>query len=65
MIQLARCGRASAVFGAERIVLQRVQSDRGRHKKSTIIALARKMLVALWKYVGFGVVIDGAVMKAA
>ncbi|TIR50618.1 MAG: IS110 family transposase [Mesorhizobium sp.] len=44
---------------------QRVQSDGGRHKKSTIVALARKLLVALWKYVRFGVVIDGAVMKAA
>jgi transposase len=27
------------------------------------VALARKLLVALWKYVTAGVVIDGAVMQ--
>ena len=37
----------------------------GRGKKTTIVALARKLLVALWKYIAFGVVIDGAVMKNA
>jgi transposase len=41
----------------------RQQSQRGR--KSAIVALARKLLVALWKYVNAGVVIEGAVMKAA
>lgn len=30
-----------------------------------IVALARKLLVALWKYITTGVVIEGAVMKAA
>ena len=34
-------------------------------RKVTIVALARKLLVALWKYVTAGVVIEGAVMKAA
>ncbi|OAE48394.1 transposase [Agrobacterium tumefaciens] len=29
-----------------------------------IVALARKLLVALWKYVSSGVVIEGAIMKA-
>jgi len=33
-------------------------------RKSAIVALARKLLVALWKYVTHGVVIEGAVMKA-
>jgi transposase len=33
-------------------------------KKTLIVALARKLLVALWKYVTVGVVIEGAVMKA-
>jgi transposase len=28
------------------------------------VALARKLLVALWKYVSAGVVIEGAVLKA-
>ena len=30
-----------------------------------VVALARKLLVALWKYVTAGIVIEGAVMKAA
>ena len=42
---------------------ERVKSNGGRHKKSAIVALARKLLVALWKYVTAGVVIEGAVMK--
>jgi transposase len=44
---------------------ERVKRNGGRHKKSTIVALARKLLVALWKYVTAGVVIEGAVMKTA
>lgn len=43
----------------------RVQSSGGRTKKSAIVALARKLLVALWKYVTAGVVIEGAVLKTA
>jgi transposase len=39
------------------------QSPQGR--KRAIVALARKLLVALWKYVTQGVVIEGAVMKPA
>ena len=41
----------------------KAHSQRGR--KSAIVALARKLLVALWKYVTSGVVIEGAVMKSA
>ena len=41
----------------------KAHSQRGR--KRTIVALARKLLVALWKYVTSGVVIEGAVMKTA
>ena len=37
----------------------------GRMKKVTIVALARKLLVAIWKYVIHGVVIEGAALKAA
>jgi transposase len=44
---------------------ERVGHNGGRFKKTTIVALARKLLVALWKYVTAGVVIEGAVMKAA
>jgi transposase len=38
-------------------------SQRGR--KRAIVALARKLLVALWKYATAGVVIEGAVLKIA
>ncbi|OWW00398.1 IS110 family transposase [Rhizobium sp. R693] len=41
----------------------RVKLNGGRLKKTTIVALARKLLVALWKYVNAGVVIEGAVIK--
>ena len=44
---------------------ERVTRNGGRFKKTTIVALARKLLVALWKYVTAGVVIEGAVMKCA
>jgi transposase len=43
----------------------RVDRDKGRRKTSAIVALARKLLVALWKYVTSGVVIEGAAMKRA
>ena len=42
---------------------ERVRRNGGRLKKTTIVALARKLLVALWKYVTAGVVIEGAMMK--
>ena len=34
-------------------------------KKRLIVALARKLFIALWKYVSAGVIIEGAVMKSA
>ena len=43
---------------------ERVLRNGGRLRKTTIVALARKLLVALWKYVTTGVVIEGATMKA-
>jgi transposase len=42
---------------------ERVARNGGRQRKTLIVALARKLLVALWKYVAAGVVIEGAVMK--
>ena len=42
---------------------ERVQRNGGRMNKSTIVALARKLLVALWKYTVSGVVIEGAIIK--
>jgi transposase len=44
---------------------ERVKRNSGRLRKTTIVALARKLLVALWKYVNDGVVIEGAVLKSA
>jgi transposase len=44
---------------------ERVSQDGGRFKKSTIVALARKLLVALWKYTNAGVIIEGAAFKDA
>ncbi len=41
----------------------KAHSQHGR--KRAIVALARKLLVAVWKYVTAGVVIEGAVMKTA
>jgi transposase len=41
---------------------ERIGRSGGRGKKAAIIALARKLLVALWKYVTSGVVIEGAIM---
>ena len=42
----------------------RVGAERGRARRVTIVALARKLLVALWRYATQGVIPDGAVMKA-
>ena len=43
----------------------RVERNGGRMRKTALVALARKLLVAFWKYVTSGVVIEGAVMQAA
>jgi transposase len=44
---------------------ERLKRNDGRGKKMTIVALARKLLVALWKFASNGVVIEGALQKAA
>ena len=43
----------------------RIERNGGRRRKTTIVALARKLLVALWKYVSAGVVMEGAMIRAA
>ena len=55
----------SAAIGLGPVVRRRVRRNGGRLKKTTIVALARKLLVALWKYVTAGVIIEGAVIMAA
>ncbi|CAH1696276.1 transposase [Xanthobacter flavus] len=42
---------------------ERVARNSGRFKKVMITALARKLVVALWKYASAGVVIEGAVVR--
>ena len=43
---------------------ERVGQGRGRVRRIAIVALARKLLVALWRYVTQGTVPEGAVLKA-
>ena len=43
----------------------RVGSRKGRIRRIAIVALARKLLIALWRYVRQGIVPEGAVFKAA
>lgn len=60
MIQLARlCLRHQPESALARWFQQRVSRSGGRAKKSVIVAVARKSLIALWKYIASGVVIKG------
>jgi len=43
----------------------RVGEERGRVRRIAIVALARKLLIALWRYVSHGELPQGAVMKPA
>ena len=43
----------------------RVGNGRGRIRRISIVALARKLLVALWRYVTQGIIPEGAILKAA
>ncbi len=44
---------------------ERVQTNGGRVRRVMIVALARKLLIALWQFSSAGVVPKGAVLKAA
>jgi transposase len=66
MIQLAWLWlRHQPTSALSRWFQERVKQNGGRGKKAAIVALARKLLVALWQFVSSGVVIEGAVMKTA
>ena len=54
-----RIGLVNAVHAPDALLPRAVEIA------TAIVALARKLLVALWKYVTHGVVIEGAVMKRA
>jgi transposase len=43
---------------------QRVGSQRGRVRRIAIVALARKLLIAVWRYLTDGVIPEGALLKA-
>ena len=43
---------------------ERVGQARGRVCKTMIVALARKLLIALWRFAKDGVIPEGATMKA-
>ncbi|MBB4233438.1 IS110 family transposase [Rhizobium mongolense] len=55
--------RHQPASGLSRWFNERVAQNGGRFKKVMITALARKLVVALWKYVNAGVVIDGAIIR--
>jgi transposase len=42
----------------------RCAKSRGRTRKVAIVALARKLLVALWRYLEHGLIPEGAILKA-
>jgi transposase len=44
---------------------QRIHEEGGRIRKVLIVALARKLLIAFWKYVTAGVMMEGATTAAA
>ena len=44
---------------------QRTKTGAGRNRRIMIVALARKLLVGLWKFVTTGVILEGAIMSAA
>jgi hypothetical protein len=50
---------------ASNLIRHRVQLNGGRVRKALIVALARKLLIAFWKYVTAGVVLEGAETAAA
>lgn len=44
---------------------QRVGDQKGRVRRIAIVALARKLMVALWRYLTTGLVPDGAIVRSA
>jgi len=41
----------------------RVGKLKGRIRRITVVAVARKLLIALWRYLESGLVPDGAIVK--
>jgi hypothetical protein len=57
--------QTSATQCLELLVRTRVGSERGRIRRISIVAVDRKLLVALWRYLTQGEVPKGAVLKTA
>ena len=53
----------STGLGLGRVVPAAGPGRTGRPRRIAIVALARKLLVALWRYVTAGVIPEGAVLK--
>ena len=65
MIELSLGSGPKAGHGVEPLVSYAGRRrEEGRIRRIAIVALARKLLVALWRYVTQGVVPEGAVFKA-
>jgi transposase len=43
---------------------ERVGKLKGRIRRITIVAVARRLLIALWRYLEIGLVPEGAVLRA-
>jgi len=43
--------------------LDLTQGQKGRNRRVMIVALARKMAIALWRYLETGLIPEGAVIK--
>jgi transposase len=43
----------------------RVKADRGRRRRVAIVALARKLLIAFWRFATDGEIPEGAELKIA
>ena len=66
MVQLAWLWRRHQPGSAlSRWFRERDGTQKGRPRRIAIVALARKLLVALWRYVTQGIVPEGAVLKTA
>jgi transposase len=57
--------RHQPATGLSRWFTDRVGGQRGRTRRIAIVAVARKLMVALWRYLETGLVPDGAVVRAA
>ena len=51
-------------YGSQTVLYMAMEHGGKRMRRIGIVALARKLLIALWKYLEHGVVPEGAVLQA-